>query len=124
MALFAKNKPTKKVEFDGGYVELQHLSKGVKDEIASRLAALYKGMDRATLEKMKDTDDLPDNMIDAVSVVQEVEYYKLSHAIKSWSESEIKITIETVKDLDEEVFNKISKAVNEMNELNKQAEKN
>lgn len=124
MALLAKNKPTKRVEFEGGYVELQYLSKGVKDEISSRLAALYKGMDRATLEKMKDSNDLPDNMIDAVSVVQEVEYCKLSHAIKVWSENGVPITVETVKDLDEEVFDKISKVVNEMNELGITNEKN
>lgn len=124
MPLFAKNKPTKRVEFEGGYVELQHLSKGVKDEITSRLAGLYKGMDRNTLEKIKENNDLPDTMIDAVSVVQEVEYYKLSHAIKEWSEKDIKITIETVKDLDEDIFNKISAAVNEMNELSNQERKN
>lgn len=123
MALLAKNKPTKRVEFEGGYVELQYLSKGVKDEISSRLAALYKGMDRATLEKLKDSNDLPDSMIDAVSVVQEVEYYKLSHAIKAWSE-EVPPDIENVKELDEEVFNEISAAVNEMNELGKTEEKN
>jgi hypothetical protein len=124
MPLFAKNKPTKKIEFEGGWVELQYLSKGVKDEIASRLASLYKGMDRATLERLKDTNDVPDTMVDAVSVVQEVEYYKLSHAIKAWSEADVPINTDTVKELDEEVFDKISAAVNEMNELSKQDKKN
>lgn len=124
MPLFAKNKPTKREEFEGGWVELQYLSKGVKDEVVSRLASLYKGMDKSTLEKLKDSESVPDNMIDAVSKVQEVEYFKLSHAIKSWSEKDVEITFETVKELDEVVFNQISKAVNEMNELSQEETKN
>jgi hypothetical protein len=126
MPLFAKNKPTKRVNFEGGWVELQHLSKGVKDEISSRLSSLFAGMDEETLKKVNsdNKDDVPTGMINVVGKVQEVEYFKLSHAIKAWSENDTPINEETVKELDEEVFNEISKAVNEMNELSKTEEKN
>lgn len=124
MGLFAKNRPTKRIDIGEDWVELQHLSKGVKDEISSRLASLYKGMDKSTLEKLQTGQDVPDTLIDAVSVVQEVEYYKLSHAIKAWSDQNTSITVESVKALDEGVFNNISEAVNEMNELNKEERKN
>jgi hypothetical protein len=126
MALFAKNKPTKRVEFEGGWVELQHISKGVKDEVISRYTSLYKGMDRATLEKLKDdgTDVVPDSMFDAVGKVQEIDYFTLSHAIKAWSESDVVITEETVKELDKEVFDQISEVVKEMNGLTQLEQKN
>ncbi|MDQ0414236.1 hypothetical protein [Mesobacillus stamsii] len=126
MALFSKNKPTKRIEFEGGWVELQYLSKGAKDEIANRLSSMFAGMDNEVLKKMDnfDKDDVPAAMIGVVGKVQEVEYYKLSNAIKSWSETDIPVTVESVKDLDDEVFDKISKAIDEMNKLKEEEIKN
>ncbi|MEE6450533.1 hypothetical protein RAH41_08180 [Gottfriedia acidiceleris] len=120
MALFAKNKPTKRVEFEGGWVELQFLSKGVKDEIASRLAPLHselKNIENATEE------DVPEGVFDVLGQINQIEYYKVAHAIKAWSEEE-EITEENVKALDSEVFEKISKSINDMNELSQGDKKN
>lgn len=125
MAMFAKDKPTKRIDFEGGFVELQYLSKGVKDQIASELSSMFAGVDSESLKKLEldKKDEIPTAMIGVVGKVQEVEYLKLSKAIKSWSSSE-PITIETVKELDDETFNRITKEVNEMNGLSKTEEKN
>lgn len=128
MPLFAKNKPTQKVEFEGGFVELQFLSKGVKNEIQSRSAALNKGMDPKTIEKLQKGEtvdsELPDALFDVVGKVNAIEYYKLAHAIKSWSDSDVEINEENIKELDEPVFNQILAKVNEMNELSQKEIKN
>jgi hypothetical protein len=125
MAMFASDKPTKKLEFEGGFVELQYLSKGEKDQISNQLSSMFAGVDEETLKKLdfKDKDNVPTAMIGVVGKVQEVEYYKLSKAIKAWS-SEKEITIETVKDLEEELFDKISDEITRMNELSKGETKN
>lgn len=123
MPLFAKNKPTKRVEFEGGFVELQYLSKGVKDEIKGRVTSMYKGVDIAKIQNAKNESDIPPEMFDSIPKLLEIEYYKLSNAIRSWSD-EAPINENTVKDLDEEIFNSILKSVNEMNELSPTEEKN
>lgn len=124
MPMFSKDRPTKRIEFDGGWVELQHLSKGIKDQIASRLSASLEGIDPAALKNLnKDSEDMPTGMIAMVGKVQQVEYYKLSKAIKAWS-ADMAITEETVQELDDEVFSKISDEINSMNELNKTERKN
>lgn len=126
MTLFSKQKPTKRIDIGEAWVELQFLSKGVKDEISSRLSSMFEGVDSETLNKMnsENKDDIPTSMIGALSKVQEVEYYKLASAIKAWSDHNTLVSVEAVKELDEEVFNKISTAVNEMNELSKGDQKN
>jgi len=126
MAMFSKDKPTKKVEFEGGWVELQYLSKGVKDEIASRLSSMFAGVDTSTLKKadLDKADEIPASMIGVVAKVNEVQYYAMSKAIKAWSAAEVAITEESVKELDDEVFNKIYVEVNNMNELNPAERKN
>lgn len=125
--MFSKDKPIKRIPFDGGWVDLQHLPKGVKDQIASRLSAALEGIDPQALKKLNinsdDNNDLPAGMIGMVGKVQQVEYYKLSKAIKAWS-SEIAISEESVQELDEEVFNKISEEINTMNELSQTERKN
>jgi hypothetical protein len=128
MALMSKNKPTKRVNFDGGFVEIQFLSKGVKAEYQNRMAALLKDLgsiDINELKKAKEDDDIPQDMnVDEVlKKVNEAEYFKLSKAIKSWSEDE-EITDLTVQELDDEVFDKISNKIDEMNELSEGEEKN
>ncbi|WP_035430861.1 hypothetical protein [Bacillus sp. UNC322MFChir4.1] len=125
MSLFAKNKPTKRVDFEGGWVELQFLSKGAKDHISSQLSNMFADMDSEAIKKMKlqNKDDIPAEMIGVIGKVQQVEYYKLSQAIRSWSEQE-EITIETVKELNDEIFDLISKEINKMNELNLTERKN
>jgi hypothetical protein len=124
LAMFSKDKPTKRVEFEGGWVDLQHLSKGVKDQIASRLSASLEGLDPNQLKNLdKNSDEMPAGMIGMVGKVQQVEYYKLSQAIKAWS-ADTTINEETVQGLDEEVFNKISEEINKMNELSKEEIKN
>jgi hypothetical protein len=123
MPLFAKNKPTQRVDFDGGFVELQYLSKGVKDEIKGRTTALYKGVDLKKLQSAKDETDIPTEMFDSIPKIMEIEYYKLAKAIVKWSD-EAPITEETVRELDEETFNLVSKKVDEMNQLTSLQEKN
>lgn len=127
MPLFSKNKPTNRVEFEGGWVELQYLSKGVKSEYQNRMAGLLKDMGSIDMSKLKESNeqDIPSD-IDFDSLLKKVnqaEYYKLSKAIKSWSEEEA-VTEETVQDLDEELFDLISEKINEMNELTAVEEKN
>jgi hypothetical protein len=124
MPLFAKNKPTQRVEFEGGYIELQFLSKGVKDEIKSRTTALYKGVDIKKLQNAQSEEDIPVEMFDKIPGLLEIEYYKLAHAIKSWSDPETLITEDTVKEMDEDIFNQVSKKVDEMNQLKQAEEKN
>jgi hypothetical protein len=122
MSLMSKNKPTEKVNFDGGYVELQFLSKGVKDKIQTDLASLYKDLEK--IQNIKEGKDLPEDIdLNVLSKINEVEYYKLSKAIKSWSEQEA-ITEETVQGLDDEVFSKLTQKINEMNALNRSELKN
>jgi hypothetical protein len=127
VALFSKNKPTEKVNFEGGYVELQHLSKGVKDEYQNRMARLMKDLGAVDAKQLKGMteDDIPTD-IDFGSLlkqVSEAEYYKLSKAIKAWSEG-VEITEKTVQDIDEELFDKISSKIDEMNELKESDKKN
>lgn len=125
MSLLSKNKPTKRVNFEGGFVELQYLSKGVKDHIKSSLAGLYKHLESLNVEDLKNSDEIPKdiNMDELLNKINEVEYYKLSKAIKSWSEN-VEITVEAVKELDDEVFEKISNEINQMNTLNEVERKN
>lgn len=128
MALMSKNKPTKRIEFDGGFVELQHLSKGIKDEYQSRMAALAKELgdiDEEKIKNSKKSGEIPKefNADSVLRKVNEAEYYKLSKAIKSWSEQE-EINDQTVRELDGEVFSKISAAIDEMNELRASDKKN
>ena len=124
----AKNKPTKTVYFGDtkdDFVVLQHLSKGVKDSYNSQLAELslsLKGVDAAALEKM-DVNSLPESVATVVGKINELEYYKLTHAIKKWSEEE-EVSEEAVKGLDEEVFIKLVEEVNKMNELGQTERKN
>jgi hypothetical protein len=120
--MFSKNKPTEKISFDGGWVELQHLSKGVKDEIQTRLASLVKDLDK--FKDLKENDVPEDLDMGVIKKINEVEYYKLSKAIKSWSEKDLEITEETVQDLDGEVFTQISNKINEMNTLDQTERKN
>jgi hypothetical protein len=125
MALLSKNKPTKRIDFEGGFVVLQHLSKGVKDEIQSRLASLYKDLEKVNIEKLKESNDIPEDFnMDVLRKVNEVQYYKLSKAIKVWSESDLAITEEAVQELDEVIFQKISTEIDEMNTLNNTERKN
>jgi hypothetical protein len=128
MALMAKNKPTKKISFGDNnedYVVLQYISKGVKDSYNSQLAELslsLKGVDAAALEKM-DVSSLPESMAKVIGRISELEYYKLAHAIKSWSAEE-DVSEEAVKGLAEEVFNKLVQEVNKMNDLGETERKN
>jgi hypothetical protein len=125
MSLLSKNKPTERVNFDGGYVELQFLSKGVKDKIQTDLAALYEDLEKIQkIHNVKEGEELPKDInMDVLAKINEVEYYKLSRAIKSWSEDE-PINEETVKGLDDEIFDQITSKINEMNTLNKAEIKN
>jgi hypothetical protein len=127
MSLMSKNKPTKRISFEGGFVELQHLPKGVKSEYQSRMAGLLKDMGNVNLNDLKNDKEkeIPEdiNVDGLLSKINQAEYYKLSKAIKSWSEEE-DITELTVQELDEDVFAKISEAIDEMNELSTGDKKN
>lgn len=129
MPLFAKNKPTQKVEFEGGYVELQYLSKGVKDEISRRSTEINKDLPQEVVNKLRNNPnaedkDIPVEIFGTVGKLMEIEYYKLSHAIRSWSDSDTPITEDSVKDMDDEIFDLVSKKVDEMNALKQSEQKN
>jgi phosphoribosylformimino-5-aminoimidazole carboxamide ribonucleotide (ProFAR) isomerase len=124
MALFAKNKPTKRIELEGGWVELQYLSKGVKDEVQNQIVQAFKDIDPKVLQQYEKTGEMPDSLpVEIVAKVNEASYIALAHAIKAWSEKE-EVTIESVKDLDEEVFNLLIEEVNKMNKLDIGEKKN
>jgi hypothetical protein len=130
MPLFAKNRPTERLNFEGGFVELQYLSKGVKDEIKRRSSeALASDLDPEIFKKIKsgeikDDAELPASAFGSVGKFMQIEYYKLARAIVKWSDGDTPITEETVKELDEEIFNQISKKVDDMNSLKQVQEKN
>lgn len=121
--MFSKNKPTKRVELgDGNWVELQFLSKGVKDSFKSDAADIYKGLDLETDEEGKPKSNvIPEGM---VGKVNEIQYRKVAAAIRAWSAADVPVTVESVKELDEEAFDKIDEVVTEMNELSVKEEKN
>lgn len=124
MSLMAKNKPTNRVTFEGGWVELQHLSKGVKNQIQSRLVNLYGDLKDINVEELKGKDEIPEGTnLDFIDKINEIEYYKLSIGIKEWSEKE-DITEDTVKELDEDVFKQISEEIDKMNKLSEVEKKN
>lgn len=127
MALFAKNKPTKRVEFEGGWVELQHLSKGVKDDIQNKIIEACKGIDLKKIDSLKNksSEEMPDDIpFEIVGKINETSYIALKNAIKAWSEADTPITIEAVRDLDEDIFEKILTEVNQMNQLQMGERKN
>jgi hypothetical protein len=128
MPLFAKNKPTERVDFEGGYVEVQHLSKGIKDEISRRTTEMYADLPQSVIKQLRTnpnaTDaDVPPEILGTIGKIMDIEYYKLAHAIKSWSD-DAPINEETVKEMDEDIFLKVSKKVDEMNELTTVQRKN
>lgn len=126
MPLFAKNKPTQRMEFEGGFVEVQYLSKGVKDEIKRRTMEVYGSIDNEELKAIQNSqsnDDIPVSLIGSAGKILEIQYYKLAHAIRSWSDN-AEITEETIKELDEDIFNEISEKIDEMNRLKQTDEKN
>lgn len=123
--MFAKNKPTKRVDLgEGNWVELQHLSKGQRDALQSATVNLVKDVqyvEKDGQRELKEGSNLPDDFLQKTN---EIAYQRLTYAIKSWSAEGTAITAETVGELDEEAFDKILTAVNEMNELTKEEEKN
>ena len=126
--LFAKEKPVKKIPFGDSWVTLQHLSKGQKDEIKSMLTELYtklKDLDQETIEKMQngESTEIPDALKSVYREISQVQYFKVTQAIKSWSAEE-EPTEENVKALDESVFDVLSAEVDKMNELAEVERKN
>jgi hypothetical protein len=119
--MFAKNKPTKKIDLDNNHwVEIQHLSKGTKDSLQSSITEVFNKFDSKMLDgKMEDVEFSPD----FIKKVQGVEYRKLAAAIRAWS-VEDPITIDTIKELDDESYETILEAVNDMNGLSDEEEKN
>ncbi|KXG42878.1 hypothetical protein [Tepidibacillus decaturensis] len=122
--MFSKNKPTKRIDLpEGNWVELQYLSKGQKDILTSELAGMFKKMNIQILDKdiKMNNDDINENIVNKVN---EVEYKKLSFAIKAWSANDVEINEDSIKDLDEEVYEKILDEVNKMNNLTEDDVKN
>jgi hypothetical protein len=116
LSLFAKNLPTKRIEIgEGNWVEIRKLSKGFKDQLKGEATDVFKGMDLKG-----ELGTVPEGMI---LKVQEVEYRKLRASIVRWS-ADVDITIENIKELDEEVYNRILKEVDEMNGLSQEEQKN
>jgi hypothetical protein len=122
--MFAKNKPAKRIDLgENNWAELQYLSKGVKDSIQAEISSLFK-VNLKNMNTMNEADLLPEEMPEGfIDKLQEIEYRKLEKAIKTWSAKE-EITVENIKELDDEPYEKISKAVNEMNGLSREEVKN
>lgn len=128
--MFAKNKPVKRVNLnDGQWVDLQHLSKGIKDSFKNALAGGLNGGMEISLEgdnaKPKGIS-LSENFLEKIN---EINYRKMVAAIKDWSAKDgegnkVPIDEEMVKELDEETFDKILEEINGMNELSAVEEKN
>ena len=140
MALFSKNKPTKRVELEGAWVELQYLSKGAKDSLNNQIIKACEGIDIRKLEQVEkaknakkaenpekpegDEEVLPEGIpLDMIAKINEASYFALYKAIKAWSEPD-EITLESVQELDDEVFSKLISEVNAMNELELGEQKN
>lgn len=121
--LFAKSKGFEKVSFGDDWVELQYLSKGIMDEVKRRTLAIFGEIGIDKIKNAKDDTDIPDEAVNSVGPLMDIEYYKLSNAIVKWS-AEAEINEQTVKDLDEEVFNKIKENVDRMNKLKAEERKN
>jgi hypothetical protein len=121
--MFAKNKPTKKIDLpDNHWVELQYLSKGVKDELKSSVTKIFNKFDPKLLDGKMDNPNIEFSP-DFVQKIQDIEYLKLVKAIRNWSADEI-VNTENIKALDDTSYELILKAVNEMNELSEEEEKN
>jgi hypothetical protein len=126
--LFAKNKPTKKMTFGDDWVELQHLSKGAKDNYQAKqivLVSKLKSIDEATMKKIEagDISSIPENMENIATDIMSLKYEMVTSAIVKWSSLE-EITENNVKALDEAVFDEIENAISEMNTLNENERKN
>ena len=125
--LFAKNKPTETVKLGGeDFVELQHLSKGVLDEIKGRTIAAFADAGPnaiRAIQNAKDDSDIPPELIGSSGKMLEIQHYKVSKAIIKWSSPE-PITEQTVKELDESVFLEILAKVDSMNRLTEIERKN
>lgn len=119
--MFAKNKPTKKIDLaDNHWVELQYLSKGTKNELQSATTEIFNKFDKKMLDgEMEDVQFSPD----FIKKVQAIEYQKLTAAIRAWSAQE-PVSVEVVKELDDESYETILKEVDKMNGLSDEEEKN
>jgi hypothetical protein len=119
MSFFAEDKPTKRVELgDGHWVELQHLSKGQKNTFQSELASMFKGTEYDA--NTKDLKSIPENF---VGKTQEIEYRKIVAAIRSWSAGK-EVSVETIKALSDEYYDRIAEEVEKMNDLPEKERKN
>jgi hypothetical protein len=124
--LFAKNKPTERLTFGDDYIELQHLSKGVLDEIKSRSIKAFAQAGPEALKAMKTAkteDDMPAEVLASSGEMLKIHHYKVANAIVKWS-SEEPVNEDTVKALDEEVFMQVSAKVDEMTQLKATERKN
>jgi hypothetical protein len=128
MALFSSSKPTEKVEFVGGWVELKLLSKGAKNQYQVMMSSLLKDLGQVNTEKLKNAkeEEIPENIDLEVLLnkTNQANYFLLSKAIKSWSEKDVDINEESVQDLDEETFDLLMEKVQQMNKLSAGDEKN
>lgn len=125
--LFASEKPTKKIAFDDAWVTIQHISKGTKDQHKARLTQLTAELqaDKRTMELIKadKEDELTPALAKSVEDINNLNYFLVTKSIKSWS-SEQEINEETVKALDEKVFDEILKEIQKLNELSDLERKN
>lgn len=119
---------TEKVEFVGGWVELKLLSKGAKNQYQARMSSLLKDLGDVDAEQLKNAkeEEIPTNIdLEAIlNKTNQAEYFLLSKAIKSWSDTETPITEETVQELEEDLFDTLMAKVQEMNKLSPGEEKN
>lgn len=125
MGLFAKNRPTKRIDLgNGDWVELQYLSKGIKDELKNEAAGVINDLKiNANDGKLKGDGEISISG-DSFKKLKEVEIRQMVAAIAEWSETEAEINFENVKGLSDEPYEKILEAILEMNELKEEEVKN
>jgi hypothetical protein len=126
MGLFAKNRPTKRIELGtGDWVELQLLSKGIKDDLKSEVMALLKDFQidiNASNGQLTPKSGLSISG-EFLQKTKEVEYKQIVAAIAKWSE-DAEINVENIKALSDEAYDKILEEIAKMNELSEEERKN
>ncbi|MFC4768744.1 hypothetical protein [Effusibacillus consociatus] len=123
-SLFAKKRNAKRIEFEGGlWVDVRTLSKGEKDAFETETMQLMKGVEYEDRDgKMVPKDGMfPPEVLQKL---KDIEYRMITASITSWSEDAVEISVETVKELADDVFTKIDKEVATLNNLTPAERKN
>jgi len=124
MGLFVEQQPGKKVDLtESDWVQLQPLSRGYIVVERQKILEIAKGTKIHV--KVGGAFDMDTSNIDPalLNKIQEIEYEKVKASIKEWSEKE-PVTVENIKRLPDAFYNKILKAIDELNSVSDTEVKN